>query len=203
MMHFNLYSRNEFHRLINLRCPGGIGVEVGVGSGEYSEYLLQNSSLKILYSVDAWDENFKSCPAEFFVVPQYQLDKFHEEAIKRLSKFGDRNSILHTTSLNAVNMFDDKSLDFIYIDAAHEYEEVKMDLKCWYPKLKKGGIFAGHDYVDELKLETNDPFDRLSVTRITTYKMCKGVVNAVREFANEHKLRILKTNESIPSWILN
>lgn len=42
--------------------------------------------------------------------------------------------------------FEDASLDFIFIDAAHDYDSVVKDLAAWYPKLKPNGIFAGHDY---------------------------------------------------------
>tara|TARA_R110000868_G_scaffold18657_3_gene81656 strand:+ start:138 stop:2372 length:2235 start_codon:yes stop_codon:yes gene_type:complete len=42
--------------------------------------------------------------------------------------------------------FADGSLDFIFIDAAHDYDSVVKDLATWWPKLKPGGIFAGHDY---------------------------------------------------------
>jgi hypothetical protein len=42
--------------------------------------------------------------------------------------------------------FEDGSLDFIFIDAAHDYVSVVKDLAAWWPKLKHDGIFAGHDY---------------------------------------------------------
>jgi predicted O-methyltransferase YrrM len=42
--------------------------------------------------------------------------------------------------------FADGSMDFIFIDAAHDYDSVVKDLAAWWPKLKPGGIFAGHDY---------------------------------------------------------
>lgn len=43
-------------------------------------------------------------------------------------------------------IFPDESLDFVFIDADHHYEEVKKDLLAWWPKVKRGGRFAGHDH---------------------------------------------------------
>jgi hypothetical protein len=50
------------------------------------------------------------------------------------------------TSKEASQLFADNSIDGIFIDAAHEYEAVKEDLELWYPKVKSGGYFCGHDY---------------------------------------------------------
>jgi hypothetical protein len=43
-------------------------------------------------------------------------------------------------------LYEDSSVDFCFIDAAHDYESVLKDLTAWYPKIKSGGTFAGHDY---------------------------------------------------------
>jgi len=63
-------------------------------------------------------------------------------------EMGDKLNIIRDLSVNAAKRFNDNSLDFIFIDACHDYECVKEDLHTWYPKLKKGGIIAGHDYYD-------------------------------------------------------
>jgi hypothetical protein len=49
-------------------------------------------------------------------------------------------------SLDACNLYADNSLDFVYIDASHEYEDIKNDILNWLPKVKNNGILAGHDF---------------------------------------------------------
>lgn len=49
-------------------------------------------------------------------------------------------------SSKAASIFPDEYFSMIFIDAGHSYEQVMADLNSWFPKLKKGGIFAGHDY---------------------------------------------------------
>ena len=45
--------------------------------------------------------------------------------------------------------YDNASLDFCFIDADHAYESVSKDIDAWRPKVKRGGILAGHDYIHE------------------------------------------------------
>lgn len=49
-------------------------------------------------------------------------------------------------SFEKVHLFQDESIDFVFIDGNHSYEGVTRDIKDWWPKIKKGGIIAGHDY---------------------------------------------------------
>jgi hypothetical protein len=42
--------------------------------------------------------------------------------------------------------FEDESIDFVFIDANHTYEFVSKDIAAFLPKMKKGGIMAGHDF---------------------------------------------------------
>ena len=86
-------------------------------------------------------------------------------------------------SSEAVQQFHVDTLDFIYIDANHSYSECKNDLERWWPKLKKGGVFAGHDYMVDL------------------IHRC-GVKKAVDEFINIHKQKLFVINGEFPTWYL-
>lgn len=54
-------------------------------------------------------------------------------------------SPLVMTSDIAAGIFQDNSLDMVFIDADHRYSFIKHDLELWLPKVKNKGIIAGHD----------------------------------------------------------
>lgn len=59
---------------------------------------------------------------------------------------GDQFRVLPLPSLEAVECFDDDSVDVVFVDGDHEYEAVKADILHWWPKLKVGGFMAGDDF---------------------------------------------------------
>ena len=160
-----LSSRNDFGTLLKERNLTGYGIEIGVATGTYSEILLTTTELKKIYFVDPWREYPKDVYKDCTNVSQKAQDDRYTFVVDRLKKFGDRGSIIRKDSIESLSDFPDSHFDFIYIDANHAYEYVKIDVNNWYPKLKAGGIFAGHDYMD-------------AVTRHGVY----GVKSAVDEF---------------------
>jgi len=46
----------------------------------------------------------------------------------------------------ALRLFPDEHFDFVFIDAGHDYASATADIQGWLPKVKRGGILAGHDY---------------------------------------------------------
>lgn len=129
----NLYVANRedgFAHLIN-EMELKIGIEIGVRTGEYSEFLLQNTNLELLYSLD--------------IFPYYHMLTMTQE---KLHKFGARSQIVVGSSPAYADEFPDGYFDFVYIDANHTYEGVYPDLTHWWPKIRIGGLFCGDDYTN-------------------------------------------------------
>jgi len=166
--------RAELPHLLNARGLDGRGAEIGVMKGNFSATLLREWHGRELLSVDPWLE-----------VPE---NEGHARAV--LAPFGARSRILTMTSEQAAAQVPDGELDFAYIDALHDYASVRADLAAWFPKIRPGGILAGHDYPEP------------------------GVRAAVHEFAAAHGLTVHPTGaepakgrgagvrRKNPSWIV-
>jgi predicted O-methyltransferase YrrM len=120
-----------------LAGPDATWVELGVFRGAFSEFLLRNSGA-LVHLVDVWDE--------IDVYKAGSASKNYDITRVRLADFGLRAVFHRTTTLAAAELFDDGSLDFVYLDATHLYDDVKRDLTAWWPKLRVGGLMAGDDY---------------------------------------------------------
>lgn len=127
-----------------------VGVEVGVFSGSLSKRLLQRQDLT-LHMVDSWIEHGKN--SEYAKSGDYHgnLSQLHQDNLYQrtatvTSFAGERAKIIRKDSMVAANDFADASLDFVFLDADHTYEAVKLDIAAWMPKIKNGGYLCGHDY---------------------------------------------------------
>ena len=89
--------------------------------------------------------------------------EFIENEFKQNTRFFNNITLHKDFSYNIIDTFENETFDFIYIDANHEYEDIKRDIKLCLPKLKKGGVIAGHDY----------------------HKRWPGVINAVNELVGK------------------
>ena len=113
------------------------GVEVGVAEGLHARVLCEHIPPLKLHGVDI----YRKYPGyEEYADPQ----KCFREAQDRLKSY---NVIFHKQfSLDAVGQFTDRSLDFVYIDGAHDFKSVAQDICEWSKKVRLGGIVFGHDY---------------------------------------------------------
>lgn len=64
--------------------------------------------------------------------------------------FADMVQLVISDSISASRLFGDATLDWVHLDARHDYASVKADIEAWLPKVRKGGWLSGDDY-DEQK----------------------------------------------------
>ena len=184
--HFLIRSRAEFPFLLNALKLTGIGAEIGVKHGTYSQYLLTHWRGQKLFSIDPYFESAVEVEADGRVVTQISHDACYARAREKLAPFGARSTLLREASPQAAEHFRDGALDFCYIDALHQYEPVLLDMEAWFPKVKRGGILAGHDYIN-------------GEWRGVRY----GVKTAVDEFCRANNVRAVISHETdTPSWFI-
>lgn len=117
-----------------------VGAEIGVESGRYAKTMLEAHPTLHLHCVDAW----QAYPGYREHVTQAKVDGLLADAQTRLA--GYHVSYHRMFSVEAAAGFPDRSLDFVYIDANHDLLHVTQDLVAWTPKVRSGGLIAGHDY---------------------------------------------------------
>ncbi len=117
-----------------------VGAEVGTEKGIYADILCSSNVGVKLYCVDAWE-----CYVGYrdYLDPKVLADAY-ETAKKRLKPYNVE--LIREYSMDAVKHFPDGSLDFVYIDANHEFPWVVQDVFYWSKKIRRGGIVSGHDY---------------------------------------------------------
>lgn len=119
------------------------GVEVGVDQGQFSEILCKDNPNLKLYSVDPWRSEAYE-PGTYINEEQQYFEDRYQETVERLAPYNCE--IVRKTSAEALNDFEDNSLDFVYIDANHDFPNFTFDLHNWIKKVRPGGIVSGHDY---------------------------------------------------------
>jgi predicted O-methyltransferase YrrM len=118
-----------------------VGLEIGTDVGETARYLLKMNPHMFLYCVDPyktyidWNGNNIN-----------DREKILEEFTQRTKEYENRYMLYRESSNDATIFFENESLDFVFIDGLHEFTQTYLDCVNFYPKLKKGGLFCGHDY---------------------------------------------------------
>ena len=160
-------TRPEFAQLLEHRNMLDVAVEVGVAEGRLSYEMLHVWGIKKLYLVDLW-AHVDGMRAELGGLTQQQQDGVYAACMELLKDYRDRIVVLRGWAHEMAAEVPDGSLGFCYEDSTHEYDWVLKNLRAWWPKVRPGGIMAGHDYLSP------------SFT----------VKPAVDEFAAEHGLRV-------------
>ena len=190
IMYYALSSREAI-----LQClpKNGIGAEIGVAQGAYSEQILQLANPQALHLIDPWShlepgsdllegnallsgisQRIESGTSVFEMPPQNTIgDSQFEEVVTRFAS--DKRVHLHRQySYKAVQDFPEQYFDFVYVDGNHNYEFVLRDLHDFSGKLKPGGLLFGHDFFEDQFARDNH----------------YGVIDAVNSFVKRTNYRL-------------
>jgi len=147
------------------------GLEIGVASGGNAVSMSKLLNLKMLYLVDPYKKYYDHGN---YITFYYDMK---DSAKILVSRTGVNHKFIYKSSEEAVKEIPD-NLDFIYIDGNHTYPFIKKDLSLYYPKVKPGGVFGGHDF---------------SMHHI-------GVVQAVSEFIGSTHAHLF--GKSVDWWVI-
>jgi len=159
-----------------------VGAEIGVEKGQFAETLLRKIPELKLYAVDCWEPY-----SEYREGKNYDINQYYQRALEKLTPFGDRVEIIKKYSMDALADVPDESLDFVYIDANHEFQHAVNDIAEWSKKVKKGGVISGHDFV-----HTEVQYEKMEVE------------DAVRGWTSAKKIDpwfIAVRGERMPNWL--
>jgi len=128
-------------------------IEIGVKAGNFAMHFLKSwKTLKKYHLVDLWAHQKNYIDASNGNDARHE--KMYETTRRRLKPWEDKTEFHRMLSTEAAKGFEKESIDFIYIDARHDYCGVMEDIEHYWPILKPGGIMAGHDYNDNIEIGT-------------------------------------------------
>ena len=198
-----LRTREDMMSEICTRQPIRYAAEIGVQRAFFAvEILSRCPGLRSYTGVDLWmaQENYDDGSNK----DNTTQNEIYRDAQNRLLPFGERARLWRMDSVAGAAQMVDKSLDFVYLDARHDYRSVQDDILAWAPKVRPGGILAGHDYLDASEIDG----------AWTLYKdgsqshANKAVRSAVTEYADLTGRQVVVTygdlwqNKPFPSWFM-
>lgn len=176
-------NRKDIGIALNYMGLTGLGAEIGVAYGENAFNILAHSELKKLYLIDVWETQ----SPDVYIDGSQKIN--FEEALKYcknlLSPFNDRIEYIKKYSDDAAKLFAPETFDFVYLDGCHHNPQFQRDLDNWFPLVKKGGIFGGHDFYT-----VNEDYYRCEVEE------------TVKKFVKDHSLSLYVSDECTSWWII-
>lgn len=142
------FNYQNFYRYVSQRRDWNTFVEVGVWKGHSISFLaslLRDREDVKIYAVDLFEDTYKwEDEPELRKQVEFVYDIYN--AVLDQSKTREMITDMKGLSWEMAENFEEESVDFVFIDADHEYDSVKKDIEAWLPKIRKGGVISGHDY---------------------------------------------------------
>jgi predicted O-methyltransferase YrrM len=144
---FNM--EKQYLELLDATPEGGVFVELGCYKGKSTSFIgveIHKRKRDINFiAVDSFQGATNSTDAN--EIKAYEgISEIQESYTYNVAPIGNKIKTIVSLTDEAAQYFEDGSVDVIFVDGGHSYEVVKADILAWLPKMKKGGIMAGHDY---------------------------------------------------------
>jgi len=122
-------------------------VELGVYNGlsffTFCQSMIEHDIDGVAYGVDCWEGDEHTDAYD---------DSIYEDVADHAREYYRGSTYLLRMFFNeALQHFQEDSVELLHIDGLHTYEAVKEDFTNWYPKVKPGGIVLFHDVMAKIK----------------------------------------------------
>lgn len=171
----NFFDYHSFYTEMVNRFPSGSRfVEIGVWTGSSVCYMgveiINSGKNIILECIDTFGGSQEHLDeSNIYFEPRLKNDPnwLYNEFLKNTSKVSSVINIVKSISWEAASLYDDDSIEFVFIDAGHDYDSILRDIIAWYPKVKKGGVISGHDWhYPDIQRAVKEYFNDINVETI-------------------------------------
>jgi len=150
---------NGLRALVAELPPGSDVVEVGSWAVESAWIFLQSPNVRSLVMVDSYDLALcqdivkskahrlrRDRPGES--TDERTIGLARERLMRGVLDVYPKAVLLQMPSVDAARALAYRTFDAVYIDGSHDMVSVRQDITAWRPRVRSGGLLAGHDYVD-------------------------------------------------------
>lgn len=181
-------TRDQFPDLMNQWGLTGQGAEIGVYRGGFSTHILKHWD-GVLHLVDPWE--YQPDKRDMLNTPEAPDNERLTRMAMQDHVAAGRCVIHKGYSVEVARGWTHGLLDWVYIDALHDYDSCLADMRAWAPLVRPGGALCGHDYLDHPPGGQTD----------------FGVVSAVRDWCAENGYTVATdvrttTQDGYPTWVI-
>lgn len=127
-------------------------VELGVAFGRSAIYMatrISESKKPIAFhAIDNWDTSdlYRRHPDLRRLAEPHGGMRETFEWLAEMAGVRSFITVVQLDQLKAAAAYEDASVDFAFLDTCHTEEGTRAAIAAWLPKIKPGGVFAGHDF---------------------------------------------------------
>ena len=133
--HLSVWLWSYFEQTAKQQLAQLTGIEIGAQMGETTQLLANTGIFDKLHVIEPFKGKAYQDWTWEEIQQEWQLNTRHHK---------DQIQLHLKHQFEMPNEFPDQTVDFCYIANLHSYEATKKALRLWLPKVRPGGIIAGH-----------------------------------------------------------